>query len=162
FGALLKSYERVIWEITNAFDAATTGFTDAQVKQAQADAIKAQIIGALATVGVAATFEWAFTSALGKLGGRLKLTKDQIEAVVEKVEKPVNAAASGASNVYGAKAGADSTNQRQAAPVPAADAGAPTAMANPMAFLSRNQADLAEHGQKFEQAFEARAADLEK
>jgi hypothetical protein len=159
FGALMKSYERVIWEITAAFEAATSGFAGAQQKQAQIEAVKAQFWGAVLTVGFAAGFEFVFAAGLGSLGSRLALTEAQIKTVIEKVENPANAAASGTSNVAATAAANSAVNDRPAQPLPpAAGGGSGGGTASPMAFLATNQAELAKHGQAIEEAFSARAA----
>lgn len=148
FGERFASFEQVIDRISGAIDDATGGFTRAHQEQAQADAMAIQVIGFIATVTLAAGFEWAMTRALGALNFEAK----KIEAIVETVENPMNALASASVNVAGtATANADA---ERAQPAPATSSA--------VGFMASNREALAERKQHLEQAFVDRRTELDK
>jgi hypothetical protein len=144
FGERVASYRQAIYRVTTGIDTATQGFQAAQIAQAQTDALKAQLIGAVATFGFALGFEWVFSRGLGLLGGRLNMTADRIKNLVEAAENPANALASGASNVATTAANSAAANAGQ---VPVSAGG--SALSN----LTSNLEVIEHHSQLIEQAF---------
>jgi hypothetical protein len=146
FDEQIASYRQANARIAGALDAAHRGFQGAQVAQAQIDALQTQLIGAVVAIGVALTFEWAFTAALGVLG----VAAGRIERAIEAVENPVNAAVSSGVNIQGVRTATQSTNQGG---TPALGNSAGAAGATPMAFFAHNSEALDRHGQAIAQAF---------
>jgi hypothetical protein len=70
-GERLSAYRQGIYRLTGSFQGAINGFQGAQTKQAQSDAIKAQLIATLISVAAAGVAEPLLTAGLGKLGAQL-------------------------------------------------------------------------------------------
>jgi hypothetical protein len=147
FAERVASYEQVIHRISAALDDATSSFTATHQTQSQSDAMAIQVIGLLATVTFAAGFEWAFTAVVGRLG--LEATK--IKNVVEAVENPANALASGTVNVTGTSVANTDAQRGQAPSQPGSAVG----------FMATNLEALAAKRQLIEQAFVNRRTHLD-
>lgn len=159
FGEKFADYEQVIHRISGGIETATSGFQTAQQEQAQANALATQVIGLMATVTFSAGLEWALKTALGRLG----VSAANIKNVVEAVENPLNAAASGSVNVIAARGAANDARRGQT-PSPTAPPGTPEGgsgvIGSPVAFLTSNLEHLAAKRQGIEGAFADRAQRL--
>lgn len=160
FGKKTSNYKQIVYRLTGAFQAATSGFTTAQSQQAAQDAIIDQVVTTLILVGGAAALEPFLMASLGRLKGALsgasaKIAKIDVKGVVEKLENPINAAASGTGNVATTSRSGDRAAGGQA-PAGAGPA-VPGKGGDPLSFLSGNLEAIEAHTQAFEQAFSERA-----
>jgi hypothetical protein len=153
FGSRLSGYRQAIWALTAGFQAATSGFTGAHARQAQADAIKDQVFAAILGVGAAGLAEPFLRGALGSLGSKLT----NVSSLIETLENPLVAAAQGTANVGAAAQG---TSRSQAAPSPTGGGGTGGGGGDPMTFLSQNMQTVEQHTQRIESAFSQRASQL--
>jgi len=155
FGDKMSSWKQAILRITGGLDAAQVGFTTAQAKQAEFDALVKQLPLAAVTVGFAAGFEPLLSSQL--MASKIGATADEIAvevkrvgAIVEKVENPAVAAVSTVPNIVGALP--KTSTQPPSAPV------APGSTA--VGYLAANLGQVESHSQAIEQAFTLRATSL--
>jgi len=155
FGDKMSSWKQAILRITGGLDAAQVGFTTAQAKQAEFDALVKQLLLAAVTVGFAAGFEPLLSSQL--MASKIGATADEIAvevkrvgAIVEKVENPAVAAVSTVPNIVGALP--KTSTQPPSAPV------APGSTA--VGYLAENLGQVESHSQAIEQAFTLRATSL--
>lgn len=119
FNRRLLSYQRAIWRISHAINAAAGGFQLAQSVQAQTDQMEAQAWGLVIAVGTATLFEPLASAGLGRLGSTVEWISRRIpriqgvEDVVEAVENPAVALVGGyASNIRGVQAAGVSLSGR--------------------------------------------------
>ena len=155
YGAKLSSWKQVIFRVTAGIDTARGGFTAAQAKQADFDAMVTQLLMAVATVGFAAGFEPVMSGALmsTKIGGATANAEAKINAVkdiVEKIENPAVSAVSAQANIVGAAPKPDSS--------PPADGG--LAAASAVGYMAPLLESLEGFSQRIETAFAARAGEL--
>jgi Domain of unknown function (DUF4157) len=157
FGEKLSSWKQAVYRVAGGIDNARSGFTDAQVKQADFDALVTQIFLAIATVGFAAGFEPLLTGALmtSKIGGEvagLEIKVKRIADIVEKVENPAVSAVSSQANIVGA------IPRRDTSPSTTPEVQASTGLA----FLSERLEVLESYSQRIEHAFVVRSEELAK
>lgn len=155
YGAKLSSWKQAIYRVTAGIDTARGGFTAAQAKQAEFDALVTQLLMAAATVGFAAGFEPLMSGVLmgTKIGGATASAEEKIKAVaaiVEKVENPAVSAVSAQANIVGALPKPDSS--------PPAGGGPATASA--VGYMAPLLESLESFSQRIENAFVVRAHDL--
>ncbi|MBD2521327.1 DUF4157 domain-containing protein [Nostoc sp. FACHB-133] len=162
FGEKTSTYKQIVYRLTGAFQSALSGYQGAHGKQAARDAVIDQIVATLVVVAGAAVLEPFLNSGLGKLQNLLgkasqTIAKVDIAKVVEKLENPINAAASGTGNIATTSAAGDrATNAPQPATLPAGGGGG-TGGGDPLSFLTSNMEAIETHTQKFEAAFSNRA-----
>ncbi|MBE9182077.1 DUF4157 domain-containing protein [Oculatella sp. LEGE 06141] len=161
FGEKISTYKQVVYRLTAAFQTAMSGYQGALNKQASQDAVIDQIITTLILVAGTAALEPFLSFSLGKLQSALGKTSQKIAAVdikgvVEKLENPINSAASGAGNTVTTARAGDRAANSQAAGLPAGE-GRGSGGGDPLSFLASNLEAIEMHNQKFEAAFSSRA-----
>ncbi|MBW4617359.1 MAG: hypothetical protein KME21_29910 [Desmonostoc vinosum HA7617-LM4] len=162
FGEKTSNYKQIVYRLTGAFQSALSGYQGAHGKQAARDAVIDQIAATLVVVAGAAVLEPFLTSGLGKLQQRLgkisqTIAEVNIAKAVEKLENPLNAAASGSGNIATTSAAGDrATNAPQPPGFPAGTGGG-TGGGDPLSFLTSNMEAIETHNQKLEAAFSNRA-----
>jgi hypothetical protein len=136
FGKRLSGYRETIYALTAGFETATKAFESAQTQQAQAEAMKDQVIGAILNVAAAGAAQPFLTAAFASM--------KNLDKLVEAIENPLVQAARGATAVAQASSSQTATN---------------TAMSggDPLLYLSTNLKLVEEHNGKIEAAFEARS-----
>jgi hypothetical protein len=136
FGKRLSGYRETIYALTAGFETATKAFESAQTQQAQAEAMKDQVIGAILNVAAAGAAQPFLTAAFASM--------KNLDKLVEAIENPLVQAAQGATAVAQASSSQTATN---------------TAMSggDPLLYLSTNLKLVEEHNGKIEAAFEARS-----
>jgi hypothetical protein len=160
FGKKTSNYKQIVYRLTGAFQQSTSGFTGAQTEQAAQDAVLDQIAATLILTAGAAGLEPFLMFSLGKLKGALgkastKIAAIDVKAVVEKLENPANAAASGTGNAITTSRQGDRAAGGQTPP--GAGPAVPGSGGDPLSFLSGNLEAIEKHTQDFEQAFSDRA-----
>ncbi|MFI9811718.1 hypothetical protein [Saccharothrix variisporea] len=161
FGERMASYQQAIYRISNGINTAANNFRQAQSAQAQADQMKAQVLGVVLTVAAAGLFEPLATAALGPLGGQLQRLQLSPSQAAELLENPAVALVGGlSSNIRGVQVAGTSAGEGQ---VPTVNpAGGSTTTGDALAFLTANLEALAGRQRIIEQSFTQRAAALEK
>ena len=157
FGGKLSSWKQAVYRVAGGIDKAHSGFTDAQVKQADFDALVTQIFLAIGTIAFAAGFEPLLTRALmaSKVGGaivNMEAKVKRIADIVEKVENPAVSLVSSQANIVGA------LPRRGTSPPTTPEVQASTGLA----FLSERLEMLESYAQQIEDAFAVRADELAK
>jgi hypothetical protein len=135
FGKRLSGYREVIYGLTGGFQSAVKNFDAAQAAQAQAEALKDQVMGAIINVAAAGTAEALLTATLGGL------LKGNLDKWIELAENPLLAAGQGAVSTAQAKSG--QTNAAQGA----------SGGKDPLLFMASNLKLLEAQTGKVEQAF---------
>jgi hypothetical protein len=155
FGDKMSNWKQAILRITGGLDAAQAGFTTAQAKQAEFDALVKQLLLAAVTVSFAAGFEpllsaQLMSSKIGTTAAEIAAEVKRVGAIVEKVENPAVSAVSTVPNIVGAlpKAGT------QPPSVPVAQG------STAVGYLAENLGQVESHSQAIEQAFTLRATNL--
>ena len=157
FSGKLSSWKQAVYTVAGGIDNAHSGFTDAQVKQADFDALVTQIFLAMGTVAFAYGFEPLLTGVLmtTKIGGAAANVATKVKRVadiVEKVENPAVSAVSAQANIVGA------LPRRGTSPPTTPEVQATTGLA----FLSERLRMLESYTQQIEDAFAVRADELAK
>jgi hypothetical protein len=135
YGKRLSGYRETVYALTAGFQTAIKNFDGAQTQQAQAEAMKDQVLGAIVNVAAAGLAQPLLSRGFGLF------IKNNLDKWIEMAENPVIQAVQGGVSIKQTQSGQQQANQ-------AASGGQ-----DPLVFLAANLKDIETQTGKTEQAF---------
>jgi hypothetical protein len=174
FGRITERYEQVVHRLASGFQTGFTHFASVNAEQAQDDALRAQILALVVSVGMAAAFEPFIAPFLGRVSASMR-------NATEAIENPFNALVAGTAAAVATDAAGDATARGRlppgdpahppTPPVSGPTGSSPTgttggsappptsvvAYGDPFTFSSQNLEELAARRESIEDAFATRS-----